>query len=149
LFHKVSVAIIVEPIQGEGRVHVPDPGYLSGLRALCDRHDLLLICDEVWTGCGRTGQWFAHQHDGVKPDIMTLGKAVGCGLPVGVMCADQRVAELFTIDSYGGVPHASTLAGSCIRMAVAARMFDVIEQEEGWHPFRASKCCIVKQIALC
>lgn len=124
-----TVAVIVEPIQGEGGVYVPDPGYLTGLRALCDRHDLLLICDEVWTGCGRTGNWFAHQHDGIRPDIMTLGKAVGCGLPVGVMCADQRIADLFTIESYGAVPHASTLAGNCISMAVAARMFEVIERE--------------------
>ena len=124
-----TVAIIVEPIQGEGGVHVPDDDYLPGLRALCDQHDLLLICDEVWTGCGRTGRWFAHQHADIKPDIMTLGKAVGAGLPVGVMCADERIAELFTLDSYGGVPHASTLAGSCIPMAVSARMFHVIEQE--------------------
>ena len=77
-----TAAIIVEPIQGEGGVHVPDDDYLPGLRALCDRHDLLLIVDEVWTGCGRTGEWFAYQHSGITPDIMTLGKAVGCGLPV-------------------------------------------------------------------
>ena len=124
-----TVAIIVEPIQGEGGVHVPDDGYLPGLRALCDEHDLLLITDEVWTGCGRTGQWFGHQHWEVRPDVMTLGKAVGCGLPVGVMCADQRVAGLFSVDSYGGVPHATTLGGNCISMAVAARMFDVIERD--------------------
>ena len=124
-----TVAVIIEPIQGEGGMHVPDGDYLPGLRALCDRHDLLLICDEVWTGCGRTGRWFAHQHSGIKPDIMTLGKAVGCGLPVGVMCADQRIADLFSVESYGGVPHASTLAGSCIPMAVSARMFEVIDRE--------------------
>ena len=98
-----TAAIIVEPIQGEGGVHVPDDDYLPGLRALCDRHDLLLIVDEVWTGCGRTGEWFAYQHAGSPPDIMTLGKAVGCGLPVGVMCADQRIADLFSVESYGGV----------------------------------------------
>lgn len=124
-----TVAIIVEPIQGEGGVHVPDAGYLPGLRALCDKHDLLLICDEVWTGCGRTGKWFAHQHDGIKPDIMTLGKAVGAGLPVGVMCADERIADLFTLESYGGVAHASTLAGSCLPMAVSERMFSVVEEQ--------------------
>jgi len=124
-----TVAIIVEPVQGEGGVHVPDDEYLPGLRALCDRYDLLLICDEVWTGCGRTGRWFGHQHWDVRPDIMTLGKAIGCGLAVGVMCADPRVAELFSVDSYQGVPHATTLGGNCISMAVAARMLDVVERE--------------------
>lgn len=124
-----TAAIIVEPIQGEGGVHVPDDDYLPGLRALCDKYDLLLICDEVWTGCGRTGNWFAYQHASIKPDIMTLGKAIGCGLPVSVMCADERIADLFSVESYGGVPHASTLAGSCIPMAVSTRMFQVIEQD--------------------
>ncbi len=124
-----TAAIIVEPIQGEGGVHLPDDDYLPGLRALCDRHDLLLIIDEVWTGCGRTGRWFAHQHSGITPDIMTLGKAVGCGLPVGVMCASDRVAELFSVESYGGVPHASTLAGSCIPMAVSAKMFEIVDRD--------------------
>jgi acetylornithine/N-succinyldiaminopimelate aminotransferase len=125
-----TVAIIVEPIQGEGGMHIPDDGYLAGLRALCDQHDLLLIADEVWTGCGRTGHWFGHQHEEVGPDIMTLGKAVGGGLAVGVMCADQRIAELFSVDSYGGVPHATTLGGNCISAAVATRMFDVVERED-------------------
>ena len=124
-----TAAIIVEPIQGEGGVHVPDDDYLPGLRALCDRHDLLLIVDEVWTGCGEPGEWFAHQHAGITPDIMTLGKAVGCGLPVSVMCASQRIADLFSVESYGGVPHASTLAGSCIPMAVSARMFEIVERD--------------------
>ena len=124
-----TAAIIVEPIQGEGGVHVPHDDYLPGLRALCDRHDLLLIVDEVWTGCGRTGEWFAHQHAGITPDIMTLGKAIGCGLPVGVMCADQRIADLFSVESYGGVPHASTLAGNCIPMAVSARRFEIVERD--------------------
>ena len=124
-----TAAIIVEPIQGEGGVHVPDDDYLPGLRALCDHHDLLLILDEVWTGCGRTGNWFAYQFSGITPDIMTLGKAVGCGMAVGVMCAGQRVADLFTVESYGAVPHASTLSGNCIPMAVSARMFEIIERD--------------------
>jgi acetylornithine/N-succinyldiaminopimelate aminotransferase len=124
-----TAAIIVEPIQGEGGVYVPDDDYLPGLRALCDRHDLLLIVDEVWTGCGRTGEWFAYQHSGIAPDIMTLGKAVGCGLPVSVMCASERIAGLFSVESYGATPHASTLAGSCIPMAVSARMFEIVERD--------------------
>ena len=88
-----TVAIIAEPIQGEGGVNVPDVDYFKQLRALCDDRDLLLICDEVWTGCGRTGKFFAYQHwldeTSGGPDIMTLGKGVGGGLAVGVMCASR------------------------------------------------------------
>jgi len=124
-----TVAIIVEPIQGEGGLKIPDAGYLPGLRKLCDEHDLLLICDEVWTGCGRTGAWFAYQHWDIEPDVLTLGKAVGCGLAVGVMCAGPRAAERFDFNDYGGVAHATTLGGNCLSMAVSAKMFDVIERD--------------------
>lgn len=124
-----TVAVIVEPIQGEGGVIVPGDDYLPGLRNLCDERDLLLIVDEVWTGCGRTGRWFAYQHAGIEPDVMTLGKAVGAGLGVGVMCASQRVAELFDHRSYGAAPHATTLGGNCVAMAVSAKLFDVLERD--------------------
>ncbi|MEM8738593.1 MAG: aminotransferase class III-fold pyridoxal phosphate-dependent enzyme [Planctomycetota bacterium] len=128
-----TVAVIVEPIQGEGGVHVPDAGYLKALRRLCDAHDLLLICDEVWTGCGRTGRVFAHQHwfePGEKgPDIMTLGKGVGGGLAVGVMCARPEVAELYNAKTQGGVKHATTLGGNLLSMAVTAKLFEVIERD--------------------
>ena len=124
-----TAAIIVEPIQGEGGVNVPDADYLSELRRLCDEQEILLIVDEVWTGCGRTGRWFAYQESGIEPDIMTLGKAVGCGLALGVMCAHPRVADQFDSSVYGGVPHATTLGGNCIATAVAARMFEVIERD--------------------
>ncbi len=124
-------AIIVEPIQGEGGINIPDAGYLAGLRKLCDKHDLLLIIDEVWTGCGRTGQWFGYQHcDDVEPDIMTLGKAVGCGLAVGVMCASQRVARWYDVQNYGGVAQATTLGGNAVAMAVSARMFEIVERDK-------------------
>ena len=124
-----TVAILIEPIQGEGGVNVPDDDYLPGLRDLCDRHDLLLICDEVWTGCGRTGRWFGYQHWGFEPDVMTLGKAVGAGLGVGVMCVHQKYADLFDVKKIGHVMHATTLGGNCVAMAVSARMFDVIERD--------------------
>lgn len=124
-----TVAVIVEPIQGEGGVVVPDERYLSELRRICDEHDLLLIVDEVWTGCGRTGRWFAYQHAGIEPDILTLGKAVGAGLPVGVMCAADRIAAEFDFETRNTVPHATTLGGSCVPMAVSARMFEVIERD--------------------
>jgi len=138
-----TVAVIVEPIQGEGGIHVPEPDYFPSLRALCDEHDLLLIADEVWTGCGRTGRYFGYQHwknlppasgSGtsvpVEPDIMTLGKGVGGGLAVGVMCAKEHVAELYNARTQGGVKHASTLGGNCLAMAVTARLFEVLERDK-------------------
>ncbi len=124
-----TVVVLVEPIQGEGGIIMPTPDYLPGLRALCDQHDLLLICDEVWTGGGRTGQYFAHQHWNIVPDIMTLAKGVGGGLPVGIMCAHRRVADLFDYRVNGGVAHASTLGGNCLSMAVGAAIFEVLERD--------------------
>ena len=124
-----TVAVIAEPIQGEGGVNLPDADYFKTLRALCDEHDLLLICDEVWTGCGRTGKPFAHQHWGVTPDIMTLGKGVGGGLAVGVMCAQDHVAEFYNAFTQGGVKHATTLGGNCLSMAVTAKIFEIIERD--------------------
>lgn len=129
-----AVAVIVEPIQGEGGANVPDDGYLSALRALCDAKDLLLIMDEVWTGCGRTGRWFAHQHwldveAGEHPDVMTLAKGAGGGLPVGVMVASGKVAGLFDHRVMGGVKHATTLGGNLLSMAVTAELFAVIERD--------------------
>jgi acetylornithine/succinyldiaminopimelate/putrescine aminotransferase len=135
-----AVAVLVEPIQGEGGINVPDPSYFAKLRALCDQHDLLLIADEVWTGCGRTGRYFGYQHwlgetsggsggFGGAPDIMTLGKGVGGGLAVGVMCAGPRCADLYDVRKQGLVKHATTLGGNCLSMAVAARVFEVIERD--------------------
>ncbi len=124
-----TIAIVVEPIQGEGGMNLPDDSYLPGLRQLCDERDLLLILDEVWTGCGRTGRYFAHQHWGVEPDIMTLAKGVGGGLPVGVMCAKPHVAELYDWSKYGKAKHATTLGGNCIAMAAAATVFKVLQRD--------------------
>ena len=78
LIDEQTAAIMIEPVQGEGGINIPPDGFLQGLRSLCDEHDLLLIFDEVQTGCGRTGEWFAYQHFGVTPDVMTLAKAL-CG----------------------------------------------------------------------
>ena len=124
-----TAAVIVEPIQGEGGVIVPADDYLPRLRALCDERDLLLICDEVWTGCGRTGRWFAYQHWDIEPDVLTLAKGVGGGLPVGVMCATELVASYFDYREHGGVAHATTLGGNCLAMAAAATVFDVIQRD--------------------
>lgn len=107
-----TIAIMVEPIQGEGGVNVPRPGYLKGLRELCDRHGLLLILDEVQTGMGRTGKLFAYEHEGITPDIMTLAKALGGGIPVGAMLARGSVAESFNLGSHG-----STFGGNAVACA--------------------------------
>ena len=124
-----TVAVIVEPIQGEGGVNVPGSDYLPRLRRLCDERDLLLICDEVWTGCGRTGRWFGYQYWQIEPDIMTLAKGVGGGLAVGVMCAKPALASLFDFQTHGGVAHASTLGGNCLAMAATNAVFGVLEQD--------------------
>jgi acetylornithine aminotransferase len=125
-----TCGIIMEPIQGEGGINEYPPGYVARVRQLCDERGLSLIFDEVWTGCGRTGKWFCHQHftgpDGkvIQPDIMTLGKAVGGGLPVGVMFARPEVAALLVPGKHG-----CTLGGNMICMNVAKTIFDVIDRE--------------------
>jgi predicted acetylornithine/succinylornithine family transaminase len=125
-----TAAVIMEPIQGEGGINLFTNEYVARVRDLCDRNGMTLIFDEVWTGCGRTGKWFAHQYftrpDGspILPDIMTLGKAVGGGLPVGVMFARTEVAKLL-----GPGTHGSTLGANPICMAVSKTIFDVIERE--------------------
>lgn len=109
-----TCAVMLEPIQGEGGVQCSGRGYLEGLQELCDREGLLLIFDEVQTGMGRTGRLFAHEHFGVKPDIMTLAKALANGLPVGAMLAKEGVAKAFTPGShastFGGTPLVATAA---------------------------------------
>jgi len=135
-----TAAILCEPIQGEGGIHALPTDYAVELRKLCDARDITLIFDEVWTGCGRTGKWFGHQHftlgaSGtgesvtpgrycITPDIMTLGKAIGGGLPVGVMFAKPDIAKLMVPGKHG-----CTLGGNPICMAVSKTIFDVIERE--------------------
>jgi acetylornithine/N-succinyldiaminopimelate aminotransferase len=110
-------AVLVEPIQGEGGVRIPGPDYLARLRRLCSERDLLLIYDEVQVGMGRTGALFAYEHEGVAPDIMTLAKALGNGLPIGAMLTTNHVAEAFTPGS-----HASTFGGTPLVTAVACEV---------------------------
>lgn len=95
------VAILVEPIQGEGGVNIPDKGYLKALRTICDQNDWLLMLDEIQTGIGRTGKWFAHQHEDILPDVMTLAKALGNGVPIGACLADNKVADLLVPGNHG------------------------------------------------
>ncbi len=125
-----TIAVLVEPIQGEGGVNVPDDGYLAGLRELCDKHDLVLIFDEVWTGVGHTGEYFGHQHWNVTPDVMTLAKGVGGGLPVGVTHVSPKFAELYDWRTHGHAVHATTLGGNCLSMAVTATIFEVLDRDQ-------------------
>src|SRR5690606_18829898 len=94
-------AVLVEPVQGEGGVMPAAPGFLAGLRALCDKHDALLAFDEIQCGMGRTGTLFAHWQDDVTPDIVTLAKALGAGFPIGAMLAGPKVAEVLGFGSHG------------------------------------------------
>jgi acetylornithine/N-succinyldiaminopimelate aminotransferase len=119
-----TCAILVEPIQGEGGINVPPPGYLQGLRELADKHGLLLIFDEVQSGMGRTGKWFAHQHDGVKPDVMTLAKSLAGGVACGAMLARPEVAEKLKPGT-----HAATFGGNPIACRAALAAIETIEED--------------------
>lgn len=119
-----TVAILVEPVQGEGGVHVAAPEFLRGLRALCTERDLLLIFDEVQTGMGRTGSLFAFQQYGVTPDLMTLAKSLGNGLPIGALVASARVADVL-----GPGTHASTFGGGAVVCAAALAVLNVIQRQ--------------------
>ena len=115
-------AILVEPVQGEGGYLVPPDGFLTGLRALCDRHGILLIADEVQAGVGRTGRMFACEHWGVAPDIMTLAKGLGSGLPIGVTVAKRRIMEKWKRGAHG-----NTYGGNPLCCAAALKTLELVE----------------------
>jgi predicted acetylornithine/succinylornithine family transaminase len=117
-------AMIVEPIQGEGGVNVPPDGYLAELRRACDASGALLILDEVQTGMGRTGRWLALEHDGARPDIVTLGKGLGGGVPIAAFIASEPVMASVQAGDHGG-----TYAGNPLVCRAACAVFDVIERE--------------------
>jgi acetylornithine/N-succinyldiaminopimelate aminotransferase len=123
-----TCAVLLEPIQGEGGVRCPDPGYLESVRRLCDERDVLLIFDEIQTGMGRTGKLFAYEHFGVEPDIMTLAKALANGLPIGAMLATEAVAEAF-----GPGSHASTFGGTPIVTAASLEVVKILMEENVVH----------------
>jgi len=126
---RTACAIIVEPIQAEGGIVVAPPGYLAGLRRLCDDTGTMLIFDEVQTGIGRTGMWFGHQHDEVTPDAMTLAKGLGGGVPIGAMVCTERAAAGLAVQPGGALPHASTFGGNAFATAAANAVFDIMENE--------------------
>lgn len=116
-----TCAILCEPLQGESGVRPLEPEYLQAIRTICDRHGLLLIFDEVQTGLGRTGTLFAHQQLGVTPDIMTLAKALGNGLPIGAMLTTEKIAASLTVGT-----HASTFGGNPVAAAAAVEVLKVM-----------------------
>jgi 4-aminobutyrate aminotransferase len=116
--------ILIEPIQGEGGYLVPPDGFLAGLRALCDRHGILLIFDEVQSGIGRTGKMFAAQHFGVEPDIMTLAKGLGSGMPIGMVVAKRSIMQKWTRGAHG-----NTFGGNPVCCAAALATLDVVEKK--------------------
>lgn len=115
-------SVLLEPVQGEGGIFAASPGYLEGVRDMCDRHDLAFICDEVQTGLGRTGKWFASE--GSNPDVITLAKALGNGLPIGACAARGELASAFRQGD-----HATTLGGGPVICAAALAVLDTIESE--------------------
>lgn len=120
-----TVAILVEPIQGEGGVRLPNSNFLPGLRQLCNQQQLLLIADEVQTGMGRTGRMFAYQHAGITPDVLLLAKTLGGGFPIGAVIAKRSVAEVLTPGT-----HATTYGGSPLGCAGILAVLEVIKKEE-------------------
>jgi len=119
-----TAAIMLEPIQGEGGVNVADESYIKALRDICDKKDLVLIFDEVQTGMGRTGKMFCFEHYGIIPDVMTLAKALGGGLPIGAMAAAKKFADVLKPGM-----HASTFGGSPIACSAALAVFEAIQKE--------------------
>jgi acetylornithine/N-succinyldiaminopimelate aminotransferase len=123
-FSDEVAAVMVEPIQGEGGINVATKEYLETIRRLCDENDALMILDEVQTGMGRTGKWFAYQHFDVEPDILTLAKALGGGVAIGAMIAKEEVAAAFVPGK-----HASTFGGNCIACAAGIAVVEAIEED--------------------
>jgi acetylornithine/succinyldiaminopimelate/putrescine aminotransferase len=119
-----TAAVMVEPIQGEGGVNIPDDGYLPGLRKLCDEAGILLVLDEIQTGMGRTGRLWAYEHSGVEPDIMTLAKALANGIPIGATLATEKVSSAFTPGTHG-----STFGGNPFATAVGLTVFTTLMEE--------------------
>lgn len=120
-----TCAIIMETVQGEGGIHPATEEFIHGIRKLCDEHDILLICDEIQCGMGRTGTMFAYENYGIKPDIMTCAKALGCGVPVGAFGATKEVAEAFVPGDHG-----TTYGGNPFVLAAVSKVFDLFDEQK-------------------
>ncbi|MES9939842.1 MAG: aspartate aminotransferase family protein [Candidatus Thiodiazotropha sp. 6PLUC2] len=122
--HNNVVAVLVEPVQGEGGVNIPAPDYLKRIREICDQHQWLMMLDEIQTGIGRTGKLFAHQHENSLPDVMTLAKGLGNGMPIGACLARGAAAEVLAPGNHG-----STFGGNPLACRVAMSVLDVMESQ--------------------
>lgn len=120
---KDVVAIMLEPIQGEGGINVFEDGYLKGIRSLCDKYDCLMILDEVQTGIGRTGKWFAFQHELITPDILCLAKALGSGFPIGACLVSGKATDIFQLGNHG-----STCGGNPLGTHISREVIEIIEE---------------------
>jgi ornithine--oxo-acid transaminase len=137
-----TAAVLVEPIQGEAGIIVPPKGWLAGVRALCDRHGVLLIVDEVQSGLGRTGAWFAFEHENVRPDAIIVGKALGGGvLPVSALVGTREVMDVFTPGSHG-----STFGGNPLAAAVGLEALKVIRDEGLVERSRVLGACMLERL---
>ncbi|EPG4894422.1 TPA: aspartate aminotransferase family protein [Citrobacter koseri] len=136
LIDDTTCAVIVEPMQGEGGVLPATKAFLQGLRELCDRHNVLLIFDEVQTGVGRTGKLYAYMHYGVTPDLLTTAKALGGGFPIGALLATEKCASVMTVGThgttYGGNPLASAVAGKLLEIVNTPEMLNGVKQRHDW-----------------
>lgn len=122
--HPNIVAILVEPIQGEGGINIPASNYLNQIRQLCNEHELLMMLDEIQTGIGRTGKFLAYQHNGIIPDVCTLAKALGNGVPIGACLASGKAATLLTAGSHG-----STFGGNPLACSAALAVLETLDQD--------------------
>ncbi len=136
LIDDTTCAVIVEPVQGEGGVVPATKAFLQGLRELCDRHNALLIFDEVQTGVGRTGELYAYMHYGVTPDLLTTAKALGGGFPIGALLATERCASVMTVGThgttYGGNPLATAVAGKLLEIVNTPELLNGVKQRHDW-----------------
>ncbi|MCJ7815977.1 MAG: aminotransferase class III-fold pyridoxal phosphate-dependent enzyme, partial [Xanthomonadales bacterium] len=123
--HNEITAVLIEPIQGEAGIRIPPPGYLSELRSICDENGWLLIFDEIQSGLCRTGMWYAHQHENVRPDILTTAKALGNGLPISACAASGAAAEVMTPGRHG-----STFGGNPLVSRTACSVLDIMKSED-------------------
>jgi acetylornithine aminotransferase len=123
--HNEITAVLIEPIQGEAGIRIPPPGYLSELRSICDENGWLLIFDEIQSGLCRTGMWYAHQHENVRPDILTTAKALGNGLPISACAASGAAAEVMTPGRHG-----STFGGNPLVSRTACSVLDIMTSED-------------------
>ncbi|HCW0178526.1 MULTISPECIES: succinylornithine/acetylornithine transaminase [Citrobacter] len=137
-----TCAVIVEPVQGEGGVVPATNAFLQGLRELCDRHNALLIFDEVQTGVGRTGELYAYMHYGVTPDLLTTAKALGGGFPIGALLATEHCASVMTVGThgttYGGNPLATAVAGKLLEIVNTPEVLNGVKQRHDWFVERIS-----------